>query len=391
MPARPTKVLLVMRTARFAFAFLLFAAISPSLSCGGSGHAASGPGSEILYVLQGGTVATYAVDPTSLVATLAEQPTALISAPDSILQFDPSPHDNFLYTVWSDAQNVQHLSVFQTDASGVPQIPATQTIDADSLSQFNMHPGGRFAYMLQVTNTNNEYFAKVRLFTVQPTGGTLKESGQLQGSYGPAPFWPAFLYGFSPDSNKLYISASGTTGSSVYWQRPINKRNGTLGASQPLITTNGNVGVAIGPVIVLSQQYSTAPRQGYIDIFPNNPNSRRSVHCTAQMLSFCGTATDVQLDRSGKHLFITDPVSSAIHVVRVSLVNHRLVDTGSSMPMTSQTPGFAFNSNGSIVYAMQRDGNLHFFHFDASSGALTEGGNPLPLAQGSGICPARHQ
>ena len=109
------------------------------------------------------------------------------------------------------------------------------------------------------------------------------------------------------------------------------------------------------------------------------------------MLSYCGSTTNVQLDRSGKYLFFTDPTTAAIHVARINVTKHRLVDTGSSMPMTSQTPGFAFNRDGSIVYAMQTDGNLHFFHVDASSGALTEGGTPLPLAQGSGICPARHQ
>lgn len=59
--------------------------------------------------------------------------------------------------------------------------------------------------------------------------------------------------------------------------------------------------------------------------------------------------------------------------------------------MTSQTPGFVFNQNGSIVYAMEKDGNVHFFHFDAANGTLAEEGTPLTLAPGAGICPAHHQ
>jgi 6-phosphogluconolactonase (cycloisomerase 2 family) len=114
----------------------------------------------------------------------------------------------------------------------------------------------------------------------------------------------------------------------------------------------------------------------------------RAIHCTKAMLAFCGTASYIKLDRSGRYLFLTDPVSGGTHVARISVTTHQLIDTGNSLPMTSQTPGFVFNQDGSIVYVMQTDASLHFFHFDSSSGTLTEGGTPLPLAQGSGICPA---
>lgn len=380
-----------MRTAHSTIGFLLILGISASLSCGGSGHAASSPSSEILYVLQTGTLTTYSVDPTSLTATPAEQPVALILPPDAVLQLDPSPHDNFVYAVWSDSQSVQHLSVFQTDGFGVPQLPAVQTIDADSLSQFNMHPAGKFAYMMQATiGANNEYYAKIRLFSVKTADGRLKENAQLQGTYGPAPFLPALLYGFSPDASKLYVGTQSFT-NSTYLQRVINAGTGTLGGSKQLIQLDPTEDVTLGTVIAVLHQASGTSPLGYLDIFPNNPNPKRAVHCTTAMLSYCGSATNIQLDRSGKFLFFTDPGTQAIHVARLNLTKHKLVDTGSSMPMTSQTPGFALNRDGSIVYAMQPDGYLHFFHFDAGSGSLTEGGTPLPLAQGSGICPAQHQ
>jgi 6-phosphogluconolactonase (cycloisomerase 2 family) len=84
-------------------------------------------------------------------------------------------------------------------------------------------------------------------------------------------------------------------------------------------------------------------------------------------------------------------VSGAIHIAQINVTDHKIIDTGNSLPMTSQTPGFVFNHNDSIVYVMETDGNLHFFHFDSSTGSLTEGGAPLALGQGSGICPAHHR
>ncbi len=380
----------MMRITHFAFGFLLFLGISTSLSCGGANSDSNKLSSEVLYVLESGNVTTYSIDPASLNATPAEQAVTLTAPPSSVLQFDPSPKDHFIYDVWADGQNVQHLSVFQTDDFGVPQLPAVQTIDADSLSQFNMHPAGKFAYMLQVSiGATGEYYAKIRLFSVQTADGKLNENGQLQGTYGPAPFYPAFLYGFSPDASKLYINSQSMT-NSTYLQRVINTANGTLGLTKQLIQLSPAEDVTIGSVLAVLHQSNGIAEQ-YLDIFPNAPSPKRTIHCTTAMLSYCGSTTNIQLDHSGKYLFFTDPATAAIHVARINLTKHRLVDTGNSMPMTSQTPGFAFNRDGTIVYAMQTDGNLHFFHFGASSGALTEGGTPLPLAQGSGICPARHQ
>jgi 6-phosphogluconolactonase (cycloisomerase 2 family) len=365
-----------------------------SLSCGGRSGPPSVPDSsgEILYVVNNGAIATYSIDINSLAATPVESPAVLVPPPSSLLQFDPSPDDHFVYAVWSDSQNLQHLSVFQTDSSGVPQLPAIQVLNANSLSQFNMHPSGRFAYMLEVTSSNNQYQADIRLFRVAATGGMLKENRQVQGSYGPAFYWPAFLYGFSPDGNKLYDTSTYATGS-VYRQRPINLTTGALGADNQLLSVSTDVGVVIGKVIIGQYRSDTSTSQSYVDIYSNTPNPKHSmIHCTFTMLHFCGTATNVQLDKSGHYLFLTDPAMQAVHVAAINLPGRRLSNIGSSMPMTSQTPGFAFSPDGRIVYAMlASDSSVHFYHFDRASGSLSEGGAPLAVTQASGICPARHQ
>jgi WD40 repeat protein len=366
--------------------------ISTMLGCGGTNTSSASPApvSEILYAITSGIVSTYSIDPSSLAATSVEQPVPLISASSFLIQFDPSPDDHYVYVVWSDAQSLQHLSVFRTDSSGVPQLPAIQTLNANSLSQFNMHPNGRFAYMLEVTASNNGYQGDIRLFKVQQGQGTLKESSQIQGSYGPSPYWPASLYGFSSDGTKLYDTSTVVTGS-VYRQRAINLTTGVLGADKQIFQATGKSEVVIRNVIV--DQYLTSnTADNFLAIYPNTPNpAKATIRCTMAMLSACATASNVQLDPSGRYLFLTDPVTRTVQIATFHLSTRRIRNTNYSMPMPSQTPGFAFSPDGSIVYSLADDQSVHFYHFDAQSGALSEAGTPLPLASGSGFCPARYR
>jgi hypothetical protein len=381
-----------MRIGKPAFAFSLFLSGAILLSCGSSTKSVAPvrQSEQILYVITDGIVTTYSVDADSLMATAVEQPVVLIPATASLVQFDPSPSDHFVYAVWSDGQNLQHLSVFRTDSSGVPQLPAIQVLNADYLSQFNMHPSSRFAYMLEVTSSNGVYSADIRLFHAQPREGTLKEDPRIQGSYGPAYIWPAFLYGFSTDGSKLYDTSMLTTGE-VYRERWIDLKTGTLGNDTEILNASSGEDVVIGKLIVAQYQSDSSVDLSYTDILPDVPNPQAVVHCTFTMLSFCATASNVQLDRSANYLFFTDPATQAIHIAAISLSGRKITDTESMMPMTSQTPGFVFSPDETIVYAMiKNDDSVHFYHFDQTSGSLTEGGAPLAIAPGSGICPAHH-
>jgi 6-phosphogluconolactonase (cycloisomerase 2 family) len=149
----------------------------------------------------------------------------------------------------------------------------------------------------------------------------------------------------------------------------------------------------MGRLIVDQYRSNSGANENSLNIFPNTPNPRQPIiHCTMAMLTFCATATNVQLDSSGQYLFLTDPATQAVHVASIDLSSGKVRDTGNAMPMTSQTPGFAFSPDGSIVYAMLADDrSVHFYRFDRASGSLSEGGTPLALASGSGICPAQHQ
>ena len=384
-----------MRIRQSAFVFCLLLGATILAGCGSS--TTSPPNStsqniEILYVINGVTVTTYSVDSSSLAATPVEQPVNLTEAQVSLLQFDPSPSDHFLYTVWSDGENLQHLSVFHTDASGVPQVPALQVLNAGSLSQFNMHRSGRFAYMLEVTSSNGLFMADIRLFHVNHHNGTLKEDPTVQGRYGPANYWPAFLYGFSENGRKLYDTSMFNT-VSLYRERQIDTSSGVLGDDTKLISVGSGDTVVIGRRIIIDQHVSSNNiQQGYLNILANTPNPDLLIHCTYAMLSFCTTASNVQLDGFGEYLFLTDPTSQAVHVAFINLRDRKIIDTGNSLPMTAQTPGFAFSPDRSIVYAiLDSDNSVHFYHFDITSGTLTEGGTPLPIGSASGICPALYR
>jgi hypothetical protein len=378
---------------RLAFAIALLVSSYMLLSCQGTQSNSVGatdkPSSEVLYVIGNGVVSTYAVD-TNLAFTSVGQPVTLI-ATGSLIQFVPAPNGDFLYVLWSDAGNQQHLSVYATDASGIPQTPAVQTLDAPSLYQINIHRSARFVYMMQVSASGSGYTSTVRLFYVNPADGKLSEDPKIQGRYGPFDAWPASLYGFSADGTKIYLSRQNSQ-ELFYEQRTLNTRTGTVGPDVVLYQPAGGLSsdmLAIGPKVMVDE-HRNPEAPGYIDVLPLVPRPRRHLfRCTASMLAICETSTNVQIDPSGKYLFLTDPPTQQVHVAWIDLTAKKLEDRGSSIPMTAAIPGFAFSPDGTLVYAeLASDSSIHVYSFNRTSGQLTDGGSPLPIASTYGFCPA---
>jgi 6-phosphogluconolactonase (cycloisomerase 2 family) len=110
------------------------------------------------------------------------------------------------------------------------------------------------------------------------------------------------------------------------------------------------------------------------------------------MLPACETATNVQIDPAGKYLFLTDPPTKRVHAALIHVNAKKIKDTGYSIPMTAETPGFAFSPDGALVYAMlASDSSVHVYSFNLASGQLTDGASPLPIGIGYGFCPASRQ
>jgi hypothetical protein len=388
-----------MRLLRFCSAFLPLVAGCILLSCQGmSNHSAPsnsatllGASSQILYVIGNGAVSTYSVDENALTLTSVGQPVNLIPN-GSLLQFVPAPNDGFLYVLWSGVGNRQHLSVFATNTSGVPQTPSVQTLDAPSLYQFNIHRSARFSYMTQVSDLGAEYTSTVRLFHINPADGKLREDPKLQGSYGPYGVVPASLYGLSADGTHIYLSRQNSQGP-FYEQRSLNAANGTIGPDvvlyQPTSGATNSDTLVIGAQVMVDEHRASGTT-GYIDVLPLVPRPLHHLfRCTASMLAACASATNVQIDPAGKYLFLTDPPTQRVHIARIHLDAKQVEDRGNSIPMTAETPGFAFSPDGTLVYAvLAGDLSVHVYSFNRASGQLIGGGTPLPIGNNYGFCPA---
>lgn len=351
----------------------------------------SAPSGEILYVIDNLNVTTYTVDPGTLEPSVADGPVSLTPAPSSLMQFVPSPSDQFLYTLWSDNQGQEHLSGYATDASGVPQLPALQTLNVASLSQLNIHPDGRFAYALQLDSSNGSYTSTILLFDIEPSG-ILQQPPQVQGVYGPS-LMPTLLFGLSPDGSQLYMVSQGATGPE-YWERAVNGKDGTLAADILLFQPPVKDSVVFGTALIIDYENAMNCRwPRYVNVMPNKPDPPQAlIQCGSAMLSACGTASDVQLDPSGKFLFLTDEVAQQVRVGSVNIPAKAITDTGNFLPMTAQTPGFAFSPDGSLVYALlAKDLSLHIYRFDSTKGSLTEGSASIPMPASAGFMPAFRQ
>jgi Lactonase, 7-bladed beta-propeller len=386
------------RLATTSLTVLLLAAASALLSCQGLGHNSAPPDSsplgkatsQVLYLVGDGTISTYAVDANALTFSAVGNPVNLVPA-GSLLQFVPASNQ-FIYVLWSDVTGQQHLSVYATDSSGVPQTPAVQTLDASALYQFNIDPTAHFVYMMQISNSAAGYSSTVHLFHVDAMNGTLLEDTSLQGVYGPFTLCPALLYGFSADGKELYLNRQDLQGP-FYEQRELNSQTGSVGPDvilyQPAGGWSGSNMLVIGKRL-MANQYRSPGGVGSIDVLPLVPNAQEDLFCcTRSMLNACETAANVQIDPSGNYFFLSDPASQKIHVAKIALDEKRLDDTGSFIPMTAQIPGFAFSPDGTLVYGiLASDMSVHVYSFNPATGQLAGGGSSLPLANNYGFCPA---
>jgi hypothetical protein len=266
-------------------------------------------------------------------------------------------------------------------------LPPVQTLDVWSLSEFNIHPSGQFAYAMQLDNSAGEYTSTLLLFQIQPSG-ILQPAG-VQGKYGPS-LMPTLLYGVSSDGTQLYLESQDPNGP-AYWERTVDGQNGTLAPDVLLLRPPMNDSMVIGVKLMIDYQDALdCRRPRYVNVLPHEPEpSAPLIHCGSAMLSACGTASNVQLDPSGKYLFLTDAASPQVRVAAINLSQSTVTDTGNFLPRTAQTPGFAFSPDGTLVYALlASDLSLHIFSFDRTGGNLQESGASIPMTASAGFLPA---
>src|ERR1035438_2526441 len=164
----------------------------------------STPAVDVLYVQQNANILTYDVNPQTAEAMEVGQPLVLNTSTGNIAVV-PAPRDHFLNVLWVDGMNREHLWVYATDASVVPQSQPVQKLEVSSVLQFQADPNGKFDYALgHWTNWNGAYVESIRLFAVDSSTGKLTESPHVQASYGPNYYFTAGLFGFNAAGSKLY-------------------------------------------------------------------------------------------------------------------------------------------------------------------------------------------
>ena len=372
--ARPSLLCLVVCLASFALA-------QNAIPDGPAAQASSTP-VQVVYVIDGTRLLTYNVDPQTLYATQVGTPLAVGGLKGYGVLF-PSPNDHSVYFVAPNAQGIDHLWVYVTDASGVPQAPATQEITVKGFWGLQLDPLSNFAYVVIKTPHSNSYNAtySLRRYLVDPVSRRLSQP-LVQATY-LLPDDPSGadcgleLFGFNPAATTLYdavICNNHDNNTGTYYERTLNSQTGALGPDVQIYSwNNGYEGVQFVHNLMFDFVTPNDFQQGIdsVNIDPVKPNTKPVVHCTANMLEACGNAGGY-VHPSGKYLFMAI-TQDTTQIDRVELGQHKIVDTGNYIPYQFGR----FSPDGSLVYAIlnQTSGYLlEIYGFSATTSAVRPGG-----------------
>jgi len=347
-------------------------------------HAAAATQSvHVVYVAQGTDLITYDVNANTGQMKQVGKPINLGSGAGTF-PIASTPDGRFLYVPCCQSGN-QSLSVYSTDARGVPQAQPIQTIQGN-FWQIEVDPTGRFAYGLtiNVDQDGNQIYA-VQLYDIDANSGKLTARAvQSRHNEGTCCEWWN-LDGFSSTGSKLYEDEGndlGGGGGSLYYEQQINPETGKLAKRVFLINgTYGGEGqyayVAIGDkTLLMSQTIDGDSSESWLDVFPHISDPKTPIiHCTTTMLDSCGYVESFQLDPSQNYVFIAASQLPTT-VAQIDLSGKQLVATGSTLPALLP---FVFSPDGTEVYTLNFvngvSSTIQTYLFDASTGTLTEGGS----------------
>ena len=330
----------------------------------------------VFYLATGNTITTYNVNPTTLVPTQVGTPLT-ITGTTFIGPITPAPNDHFIYVQWPDANYNYSLSVYATDASGVPQTPAVQTLPAPGW-QFMMHPSGKFAYVMQTTSGSQGYSETLYLYHVDQNTGVLTQDPKTQATYGPDYFWQESLVSFNKAGTRVFDD----------WSVSFDHENNYEYSLHPVNTTTGQLGPDVGTIYApsnfdgLDQQYFTEKNilnlhndnlgmPSVLNVYPLVKNPQQPLFvCTQSMLNACGAAFNFWISVDQNYVFL--PEASDIAIGRIDGTNKQIVQTGS-------IPGSVFlyfSPEDKAIYAVDSStGTVQVYSFNSSNGTVSAGGS----------------
>jgi hypothetical protein len=263
---------------------------------------------EVVYGVDGVNVLTFNVDPQTLNATEVGQPVKL--GDPTFVQMATSPDDHFLYITTYDPNQGEHLWVYATDASGVPQTPAVQKLEATGLYSIQIQPHTNFAYlMFGSTDSQGNNGDNVVRHVVSSTNGRLFNP-LMVATYTSPNYCGAGLIGSNSIGTKLYDDLGCSPHDSnqeTFYDRTVNSQTGALGADVQIFSWNdGGTGfdnISLVNHLLVDCKVPNNFQQGIngVNVYPLVPNTTKAlIQCTAKMLEACGYAFYDLVHPSGK-------------------------------------------------------------------------------------------
>jgi hypothetical protein len=344
---------------------------------------------QVVYVVEGGSIVTYDIDPQTLTATQVGS-LAVNGVTDYAVLY-PSANDHFLYLYSRNQLNVAHLWVFVTDASGAPQAPATQMLTTPGFSGLQVDPTANFVYVTSSSADGlNNNKAVIRRYISDPQTGAISQplteaTYILPNGYGGGTndCW-VYFDGFNAGATEMYDDIFCSNHEGIFdtdYKRTVNQQTGALGPDQQIYSWGndfaGGESVRVVNNLLFDFVVPNDWQQGinYENIYDVGGKATLLLQCTATMLYACGNAGGAKVHPSGQYLFMElgQGFQTTTEVDRVDLNQKQIGNTGNSIPLQVQQ----FSPDGTLVYALKYAWPAYFieiYGFDVSTGAVTAGG-----------------
>jgi hypothetical protein len=344
-----------------------------------------------VYVIDGSTLTTYNVDPQTLNAS--EVGTLTLPETNSA-SLTPSPNDHFIYYSAYDSGSLssKHLWIYPTDATGSPQGPPVQELNANNFYVAPaFDPKANFLYQVSAVPAGGGEYENYTIwrYLLNPATGRInypvaEAKYKLQSGAGGSEGCAVSIVGFNAAGTKMYDEIScGYHGgaSATFNERTVNLETGALGPDLEVYSWNNSSGGGENVQFVNNLMFDLVIPNGYqpglnsVNVYPVQPNASAAplIECTASMLEACGYFSGLNLVHpSGKYVFLAIS-SGTTQIEKVEIGAHKIVDTSNYIPYTVE----AFSPDGTIAYGVQGEYPslvLEIYGFSAVTGAVTRGG-----------------
>ncbi len=362
-----------------------FALAQTSNQAQSNGSAASSA-VQVVDVINGSTLTTYNVDPTTFEATEVGAITITQSANPELVT---SPNGRFLYYLaFNDSNSGNSIYVYDTNASGLPRNTPVQTVNAPQLYwEAIAHPSGRFLYTLavghgsggttpyaivghQIDENDGRLSQPVKEATYQLDSGTS--------------FCNPWIMGFNASGSIMYdailCSYPHGSGGATYNERSVDLKTGALGPDQQIFTWNeyagnGNNNVQFVKNLMFDFGMTEFPPTTWVDIFQAQPSvTTPLVNCTGSMWAVCGNSSGIA-HPSGEYVFLGDDNSGPItYIGRINRSTREIAQTDSIPYWVGE-----FSPDGTVIYA-DNTTDVVIFGFCIESGQAVQGGTISGMA-----------